>query len=92
MDLSDAEFFIAVLAAFHLPCSCTELIFSFRVLRDAEDGILLSYVLRQFGLSYMSSAMLSSARALGPNVKWARVTNSMAPQLDLNLNLKNACN
>ena len=36
--------------------------------------------------------LLSSARALGPNVKWARVTNSIAPQLDLNLNLKNACN
>ena len=46
MDLSDAEFFIAVLAAFHLPCSYTELVFAFRVLRDAEDGILLGCVLR----------------------------------------------
>ena len=80
MDLSDAEFFIAVLVAFHLLCSCIELVFSFRVLRDAEDGILLGCVLRQFGLSCMSLAMLSSARAFGPNVKWARVINSTTPQ------------
>ena len=80
MDLSDAEFFIAILAAFHLLCSYTELVFSFRVLWDAEDGILLGCVLRQFGLSCMSLAMLSSARALGLIVKWARVTNSTAPQ------------
>ena len=80
MDLSDVEFFIAVLAAFHLLCSCTELVFSFRVLQEAEDGILLGCVLRQFGLSCMSLAMLSSARALDPNVKWVKVTNSTAPQ------------
>ena len=83
MDLLDAEFFIAVLAAFHLLCSCTELVFSFRVLREAEDGILLDCVLRQFGLSCMFLAMLSSARALGPSVKWARVTNSTAPHIYL---------
>jgi len=80
MDLSDAEFFIAVLATFHLPCFCIELVFSFGALQDVEDGILLGCVLRQFGLSYMSSAILSSAWALGPNIKWAKVTNSMAPQ------------
>ena len=82
MDLSGVEFFIAVLAAFYLGRSCTVLALSFRALWDAEHKIVLGHILRPFWTFIVRPRQyISSAQALGLNIKWAGIINSLTPQL-----------
>ena len=51
------------------------------VLWDAEDKIVLGYIHRPFGLSlYVLGNASPWLRALGLNIKWAGVINSLTPQ------------
>ena len=86
MVLSGAECFIAVLAAFYSGRSCTVLALSFRGTMGAEHKIVLDHILRPFWTSIVRPRQyLSSAQALGLNIKWAGVTNSLTPQYPIKI-------
>ena len=81
MALSGAEYLIAVLVAFYLGHSCTVLAFFLGALWDVEHKIDLGHILRSFWTSIVRPRQyLSSAQALGLNIKWAGIINSLTPQ------------
>ena len=86
MDLSGIEFFIAALTAFYLGHSCTMLALSFRGTTGCRGQNHPRLCLKTIWTFIICPQQcLSSARALGSNVKWARVTNSLAPQQPLKI-------
>ena len=80
MDLSGAEYLIAVLAAFYLGRSYTVLALSFRSALGCRGQnhprLDLSAI---WTFNVCPRLYPSSARALSPKAKWAGVTSSLAP-------------
>ena len=63
------------------PALCSP--FLLGALWDAENKIVLGHILRPFGTPIVHPQhYLSSAQALGLNIKWAGVINSLTPQYD----------
>ena len=90
MDLSGAEYLIAILAAFYLGRSYIMLALSFRSAlgcRGQNHHRLYPQAIWTFIVCPWQC--LSLTRVLGPNVKWAGVINSLAPQQPLKILLSN---